>query len=164
MSHPSGYSRAQIVLHWLIAVMIVLQYVLHEPIANAWEMFQEGREFVFHPLIAQHVFGGLAVLALVLWRLRLRVRRGAPQPPEHEHPALKLAAHATHWLFYALMILMPVSGAAAWFGAVGVAAEAHEVMKVVLLALFIVHVAAALMHRFILKSGVMERMVRPQAD
>jgi len=164
MATPTGYSRAQVVLHWLIAALIILQYVLHEPIAEAWELVEEGREVVFHPLIAQHVFGGLVVLALAIWRLEIRARRGAPPPPEQEHPALKLAAHATHWLFYALMILMPVSGAAAWFGGIELAAEGHEAMKVVLLALFVVHVAGALMHRFVLKTGVMERMVRPQAQ
>lgn len=163
MAHPTGYSRAQIVLHWAIALLIILQFVLHEPMSEAWDALQKGRDFAFNPLIAQHVFGGLVILLLVVWRLGLRLRRGAPPPPEQEHPVLKLAAHATHWLFYALMILMPVSGAAAWFGGVETAADGHEAMKVVLLLLVLIHAAAALMHRFILKTGVMERMVRPQA-
>ncbi|MGV6812709.1 MAG: cytochrome b [Brevirhabdus sp.] len=164
MAHPTGYSRTQIMLHWLMAALITLQFILHEPIAQAWEAFEQGREVAFNPLIAQHVFGGLLVLLLVVWRLSIRLRRGAPPPPEQEHPVLKMAAHGTHWLLYALMFLMPVSGAAAWFGAVQAAAEAHEVMKFVLLLLVALHVAGALMHRFVLKTAVMQRMVRAQSD
>ena len=63
------------------------------------------------------------------------MKRGAPKPPEHEPAILKLAAGATHLGLYALLILMPVSGIAAWFGNIEAAAEGHEVMRLILLAL-----------------------------
>ena len=160
MSAPKGYSRAQIALHWIVAALIVPQFVLHDGIAEAWDKLEDGIAAGFDPLVAGHVVGGIAILALVIWRLSLRARRGAPPPPEAEHPALKLVAKATHGGLYLLLVLMPVSGLAAWFGGVEAAAEAHETMKVALLALVLLHVAGALYQQFVLKTNLMERMKR----
>lgn len=163
MASPTGYSRPQIILHWAVALLILLQFVLSDAIGDAFRAAMRGTEIAFNPLIAQHVIGGFLILALVAWRLGLRLTRGAPQPPEKEHPALKLAAHVAHWAFYGLMILLPVSGAVAWFGLVGPAAEAHEVLKAVLMLLVVLHVAAALFHQFVLKTNIMARMKKAQA-
>lgn len=161
MPQPSGYTRTQIRLHWIVVVLIALQYILHDTISDAWDAYLDGAEVAFDPLIAQHVLMGGLVAALVLWRLALRATHGAPPPPEQEHPALQLAAHATHWALYALMLLMPVSGAVAWFLGAEAAAQGHNVMKIALLALVALHVLAALMHQFVLKTNVMARMKRP---
>jgi cytochrome b561 len=163
MAKPTGYTRTQIRLHWIVVALIALQYVLHDTISDAWDAVLDGAEVGFDPLIAQHVLMGGLVAILAFWRLGLRLTHGAPPPPEREHPALKLLAHATHWAFYALMVLMPVSGAVAWFGGVEGAAQGHNVMKVLLLALIALHVAGALFHQFVLKTGVMARMKRPVA-
>lgn len=160
---PSGYSGTQIALHWIVFLVIVAQYVLHEAIVDAWRAVRRGEEFGFDPVVASHVFGGILILVLVLWRIMLRVKRGAPKPPEHEPAILKLAAGATHLGLYALLLLMPLSGIAAWFGNVEAAAEAHEVMRLLLLALIVIHIAGALYQRFVLKTDVMTRMVKPQA-
>lgn len=158
---PAGYSRAQIALHWLVALLIVPQFVLHDAISAAWRAFRRGEEIAFDPLVAAHVFAGLAILLFVAWRLVLRARRGAPPPPEAEHPALKLVAKLTHGTLYLLLVLLPVSGGVAWFGGVEAAAEAHEVMKTALLALVVLHVLGALFHQFVLHSDVLARMKRP---
>ena len=158
---PNAYSRTQIRLHWLIFVLIALQYLLHEPIAEAWGKIEEGLTYDFHPLIAAHVVAGLAVLVLALWRIKIRLTRGAPALPAGEPAAMKLAAHVVHGALYALMLLMPVSGAVAWFGGVETAGEAHEVLRILLLALVALHVLAALYHQFVLKTNIMERMKRP---
>jgi cytochrome b561 len=158
---PKGYSRTQIALHWGIFVLIALQYLLHDTIAEAWDKIEQGQEFVFHPLIAAHVFGGLLILALVVWRIVLRRRRGAPALPAEEPVAMQWVAKATHAGLYALMIAMPVSGGMAWFGGVEAASEAHEVMRVILLALVVLHVVGALYQQFVLKTDIMARMKRP---
>ena len=152
---PSGYSGTQITLHWIVFLVIVAQYVLHEAMVDAWRAILRGEESSFDPVVASHVFGGIILLALVLWRIVLRVKRGAPKPPEHEPAILKLAAGAIHLGLYALLILMPLSGMAAWFGNFEAAAEAHEVMRLLLLALIVIHIAGALYQRFILKTDVM---------
>ena len=50
---------------------------------------------------------------------------------------------------------------AAWFGGIDPAAEVHEVLRIVLLALVGAHVLAALWHQFWLKDGLMLRMKQP---
>lgn len=156
MTH--AYSRTQIALHWAIFLLIAAQFLFHDYISDAWDKVEDGLPFEFHPLIAAHVFGGLLILVLVLWRIGLRVTRGAPPLPSKEPAAMKLAAHAAHLSLYALMVLAPVSGAVAWFGGVEAAAEAHEVFKTVLLLLVLLHVVAALYHQFYLKTNLMARM------
>jgi len=159
---PIGYTRTQIILHWLVFVLVVLQFVLHDSIAEAWEKIEDGIEVGFDPLVAQHVFTGLLILVLVVVRMAIKAKRGAPPLPENEPAVLKLAAHGTHLALYALLILMPVSGAVAWFGGVEKAADGHEAMKVLVLVLVALHVAGALFQHFILKSDVLNRMRKPQ--
>lgn len=158
---PKGYSAVQIGLHWLVAVLILLQFVLHDSISAAWRAIRRGQEAGFDPLVAQHVLGGIAIFALVVWRIALRRRRGVPPLPKEESPALQLVAKATHAGLYLMMLALPISGAAAWFGGVGAAAEAHEVGKAILLLLVALHVVGALYHQFVLRDGIMQRMRRP---
>lgn len=161
MPKATGYSATQIALHWIVFILIAAQFIGHEPIAEAWDVVKEGGTSAFDPLVMAHVLGGLAVLAFAVWRLALRTRRGAPPPPETAPALSRVTSHAGHWSLYALMIAMPVSGAMAWFGGAEGAAEAHEVMKPLLLILVAVHVAAALWHQLWLKDGLMARMKRP---
>ena len=161
MPSPKGYSARQIRLHWIVTVLIVLQFVLHEPIAEAWEGVEEGLSPAFNWLVFSHIVGGVLVLIFALWRLVLRQMRGVPPPPEAEPAPLRTAAHIGHLALYTWMIAMPFSGLVAWFGGVEPAAEAHEAMKVALLAWVALHVAAALWHQFGLKDGLLLRMKRP---
>ncbi|GGH58898.1 cytochrome B [Frigidibacter albus] len=161
MTDPTGYSKPQIRLHWIVALLIVPQFVLHDGISAAWRALRQGQEFAFDPLVPLHVAGGLLIAALAVWRIALRSRRPAPPLPEGEHPALKFAAKVTHGGLYALLLGLPLSGAAAWFGGVEAAGDAHEVMKTLLLVLVALHVAGALFHQFVLKDGLMLRMKRP---
>lgn len=159
---PKGYSRSQIVLHWATAGVILWQFLGNGAISAAWRDLQQGQEVAFNPLIALHVLGGLAILALVVWRLVLRARRGAPAAPEAEPPLLRQAAAATHGALYLLLVGLVVSGGMAWFGGIAAAAGAHEVLKALLLALVALHVLASLWHQFWLRDGLMDRMRRPQ--
>lgn len=159
---PKAYSRAQVVLHWVVFALVTLQYILSPPIAEAWSDIRAGIEPAIEPPVIGHVIGGLVVLALVVWRLILRSRRGVPPPPDTQPAALRMAAHVTHWALYAALILLPITGAAAWFGGVEAAAGAHSVLRIVLLALIVLHVAGALYHQFWVRDGLMARMGRPK--
>lgn len=161
MPAPTGYSRTQIVLHWVVLVLIALQYLFHDAISSAWDRVEEGAEVAFDPLVLGHVAGGGLVLLLALWRLGLRARRGAPAPLDSGRLQVVIAK-LTHTGLYALMILMPVSGAVAWFGGVGAAAEGHEVLKALLLALVALHVVGAVYHQLVLRDGTMARMRRSE--
>jgi cytochrome b561 len=159
---PKGYSSAQIGLHWIIALLIALQFLFNEPMGEAFDSLMRGTVPPFSWGVWAHIAGGVAILALVLWRVALRRSRGVPPPPEGDGTLLGRAATLGHWALYALMLLLPVSGLVAWFGGVETAAEAHEVMTSVLLFVVAVHVAAALWHQFWLKDHLLLRMMRAE--
>lgn len=154
-----GYSRTQIVLHWVVFALIVQQFLFHDAISSAWDRFVDGVEITFDPLIFAHVSGGAMVLIFALWRLALFARRGSPAPVEGSTNQAAIAK-LTHISLYTLMILMPISGSIAWFGGVPAAAQGHEVMKMILLALVALHVLGALYHQFVLRDGILARMRR----
>ena len=156
MSHPARYSRAQKALHWITAALIVAQFVFHESIAEAWDRIEDDLAVAFDPLVMAHVVGGIAVLALVIWRLAMRASHGTPAP--QGSPLVQRAAHWGHVALYAVMIVMAVTGGAAWFGGIEAAAEVHEALKPVLLLLVAGHVAAAIWHQVVLKDGTLARM------
>lgn len=160
MTAPAGYSRLQIALHWIVALLILQQYLFKDHIAEAWEAIGKGIEAAFSPLVLAHVLGGAAILVATVWRLAIKARRGIP-PMIGDSAVLNAVARLTHLGLYALMILMPASGAMAWFGGVEAAAATHNVLKVALLALVVLHIAGALYHQIVLKDGVMARMKRP---
>jgi cytochrome b561 len=161
MTGPKGYSAAQIGLHWIIAVLIGLQFLFNEPIGEAFEQIEEGAVPAFSLLVWGHIAGGVVILLLVLWRVSLRLSRGVPASPDGTPPLLHMGAAAGHLALYALMLLVPVSGLVAWFGGVEQAAEGHEVMTTLLLIVVGLHVAAALYHQFIRKDHLLLRMMRP---
>lgn len=161
MTAPQGYSTRQIALHWAVAALVVAQYLFSDAISGAWRAVQAGEEFVFSLLIPLHVAGGALILGLVVWRVVLRRRRGVPLPPDNEPAVLKTLAHGAHWAFYGVLAALAISGSMAWFGGVALAGDLHEVLKVVLLALVVIHVLAVPFHRIVLKNNVMARMLRP---
>lgn len=157
---PSHYSRVQILLHWVIFGALMVQFFFHESISGAWRQIRQGAEPAFDPLVALHVFLGLAILALVVWRLVLRLTRGAPPLPAEEPAPLKLAAHVTHVMLYLLMLGLPITGAIAWFGGVVGLGEVHEALFNGLMMFFALHVGGALYQQFVLKTNILERMKR----
>lgn len=160
---PKGYSQTQIGLHWIVAALIVMQFVLHDPIVAAWEAIEKGEAPVIGPLVLAHVIGGSLILALAIWRLTLRMKRGVPALPEKEVPLLKGVAHLTHWTLYALMIVLPITGLAVWFGGNETADLVHTSLKLPLLGLVFLHFAAALFQQFILRTGLLTRMLQPDS-
>lgn len=161
MTAPKGYTRLQIALHWIAALLILQQYLFKDAISTAWDAVTKGMESAFNPLVLAHVAGGALVLVFALWRLSIKAGRGTPEMVG-DSPLQRALAKATHLGLYALMILMPVSGSVAWFGGVTVAAQGHNVLKVVLLALVALHVVGAVYHQFVLKDGLMNRMRRAE--
>lgn len=157
---PTGYSRQQIVLHWAIFALVALQFLLHEGIAEAFEAVEDGLAPQADILTNLHIFGGFLVFVLMLWRLMLRLTRGAPPPPEAEPAPFRLAGHAAHWVFYALLILLPVTGAVAWYRQSEAAGEVHEALRGLLFLLILAHIGAVAVHQFVWKTGLMDRMRR----
>jgi len=163
MAKPTGYTRLQVRLHWIIALLIIAQFVLNEGIENAWDKIEKGGAMEFSPLVAAHVGGGILILLLALWRISVKIKLGSPALPENEPKWQKIAAHATHGFLYLLLILIPLSGLSAWFGGILPAAEAHEFLAGALMFLVALHFAAAMYHHFVLKTDILRRMLKGQS-
>ncbi|GHA20555.1 cytochrome b [Devosia pacifica] len=159
INKPSGYSVTQVALHWTIAALVLLQLFYHEPMEIAFETRMTG-ETGGDPRL--HIIVGLAILALALWRLVLRLRHGVPPKPAEEPAILAALANGVHAIFYILLFAMPLSGLAAWFGGAEAAANAHSVMRLLFLALIGLHVLGALGQHFVFKTNVLKRMLKPQ--
>jgi cytochrome b561 len=160
-THPGGYSRMQIRLHWITAFLVALQYLLHEGIAEAYDTALETGTYAVSAPVLGHIIGGTLILALAVWRLLLRHDLGTPPPPPGEPAIFARLAHWAHLGFYALLILLPVTGAMAWGGQMEAAGDAHEVMRALLLLLILAHVGAVAVHQLVWKTGLIARMMRP---
>ncbi|MCF6272663.1 MAG: cytochrome b/b6 domain-containing protein [Rhodobacteraceae bacterium] len=158
----SGYSRTQIILHWAIALLILFQFVGSGTIADLVEqvgLSASSSESI--PLLARaHVLAGLLTFVLMLVRVLIRTTRGVPALPKEESPIMKILAHTTHGILYLSLFLMPISGALAWFRQIELADSAHLALKFVLLGFVVLHIAGALYHQFVLKNGLIKRIIK----
>ena len=100
------YTAVAIILHWLIAVAILFQVVGGKWMVSAGE---EASSTVF-TVFQIHKTVGLSILALTLARLVWRAAHPAPALPAGMTRFERLAASGAHIGFYALLILIPLSG------------------------------------------------------
>jgi cytochrome b561 len=99
------YSNVAITLHWLIALGIIVNIALGLYFAD---MPNHDPEKFF--LAQTHKSIGLTVLVLSLVRVVWRLMHPVPPLPEGMSPAMRLAAHTSHFLLYFLIIAIPLSG------------------------------------------------------
>ncbi|WP_454915217.1 cytochrome b [Xanthobacter sediminis] len=171
------YSFAARVLHWVVAAFVIGMVPL------GLYMVARGEATNFDPLTGQlydlHKLAGFTVLWLVVLRLFVRVWRGAPAPLATLTPFERIASAAVHHLLYLLLLIVPVLGwagisaypALSIFGLFDLPAilpaneplanrvlGVHDLLAQLLGLLALVHIAAALWHRFIKRDGVLRRM------
>ena len=159
MTERTGYSPLQIGLHWLIALGVGANYIFSDGMEDALDASLGGKPAPDSLIPVFHVWIGVAVLALVLLRLAVRFRRGAPAPQAGLSGQL---AHWGHRLLYLLMLVVPLGGAITWFLGVDATAELHALGANALMILAGVHAAAALFHQYVLKDRLMVRMMRAE--
>ncbi len=170
------YSRTAMLLHWAIAILLVLNFGLGE----RTEDLREGPELFWAMQLHKSI--GITVLLLTIWRLALRLL--TPRPPKAaDGPVFQAFSTAVHWGFYAVMLLAPVSGwvivstakvqlptllfdIVPWpslpnFGhdVHEAAEEAHEILTKAMIPLLALHLVGAVRHQFLLRDGLVERMV-----
>lgn len=161
-THSAGYSRAQVILHWVIAALILFQLLVHEGMEMAWDGRMEGGAAEGNPL--PHIVVGSAILILAAIRLIIRLRHGAPPHPAGQPAIFGVLANVVHGLIYVLLFALPISGLVAWFGGIENAADVHGgPLRLALIALVLIHIAAALVQQFVLRSGVLMRMLKPES-
>jgi cytochrome b561 len=160
-------------LHWLMAVMIIAMLFIGIGMVASVSERHEWLVRIHEPL-------GIAIFALVLVRLAVRLRHPPPALPAELPRMQKLAAHASHWLLYALMVLMPLVGWAMLSAggypvmlsgswrlpsifpvnplAFAVLRHLHTWLAMLLFVTFLAHMAAALYHGLIRRDGVLSSM------
>jgi cytochrome b561 len=181
---PARYTGTAIALHWIIALLIIVNVGL------AWAWPNVADESV-RPLINNHKSIGITLLALVIMRLLWRLTHRPPALADHLKTWEKHAAHTAHILLYVVMFAMPLSGwimdsaweKAAdnpnfWFGLfewprlgfvmdMDVATKKsvhdafgamHEISAFILYFLVVVHIGGALKHQFLDKDKELARM------
>jgi cytochrome b561 len=135
-------------------------------------------------IIQLHKSSGLTILVLSLLRLALRLGKGTPPYPDHMTPLERTLAKTTVWGFYAVMILVPLTGwvmvsasplgfPTIWFGLFEwphlpvetskatneAASEVHEIIAFVGAGLLGLHIVGALKHHFLDRDDVLARML-----
>jgi cytochrome b561 len=109
-----------------------------------------------------HYWVGISVLLLALLRLILRLTLGAPQVAGTSPRWIQIAAHASHGLFYLLLVAAPILGLLAFYAG-DPWGDIHSLSKPAFIILIVIHALAALYHQFWLKDGALTKMVSPSS-
>lgn len=167
-------------LHWGIAALILLLMIVGMIMG---EMENSPEKFMVY---TYHKSFGLLALALVICRIVWRLADPRPPLPATTPKAQVLLAELVHWALYGLMIAVPFSGYAAHslrgfplnlFGVDGLAVpslitaapeaaqelahdagEVHETLAFLLIAVVLLHAAAAIAHHVVKKDPILARM------
>ena len=166
------YHPALVVLHWLLALLIISELLFGKFGLSAVPNSDPAKVGLLLP----HMALGMAILALMLIRVLVRWRTALPPEADTGIPALNRVGKLTHWVTYAVVIGMSVSGFALSLAAglpdivfagsgdplpadfsAFTARAVHGALATVLGLLLILHVTAALYHQFIRKDRLFAR-------
>ena len=171
------YSLIAMAFHWLLAALVFLNFFIAwsaEDLPDA----EKGR------MMGNHMAVGLTVLMLTVLRVAWRIFY-RPPPLVETLKAWEVAlARVTHFMFYVLMLALPLAGLVmvsafsgghpvSYFGLFDFPGlplakdkamselfhELHEVFATLMLLLIVLHLAAALKHLFVDRDATMRRML-----
>ncbi len=169
----TGYSLGLRLCHWITAVLVFAQVSL----ALLNTLLSEARPGLAELLVQAHISLGAVIFILTV--VRIVARLFSPVPVRSHRRTLRLGAIGVHFLLYACLLTLPISGylKLAWlafdvtlFGTtilpvltlnVSLAASAaavHDVTALILAVLLLLHVAAALLHRHFDGQSVLAHM------
>lgn len=168
------YSPVAIFLHWGVAALILAAWLLPQ----ARELFPRSAG---PAIINLHRSVGETVFALVLLRAAWRFISPPPSLPAGTTQIVRWGSHLVHAGLYLLMLAVPVLGVLftwaagrdlSFWGFVDIAPPAwvdpslrdsfrdlHELGANAILWLVGLHVAAALVHHYVFKDGLIDRML-----
>lgn len=164
MSAPARahWTKLNVVLHWLIVVLLVVQYLVSESMEGLWDATTEGKlltpETHFYGWV--HIITGSVVLVAAALRLADRLRNGRPPHSAVEPHWALLLSKVTHAAMYAVLILMPALGLAAWLSGIDGLAQLHTLLWTPLLVLIGLHVVGALAQQFYFRTNAIGRMTQ----
>ena len=155
-----SYHWCQIALHWLVAVLVAIQYATGGSIerthhAAARGLVPETLDLTLHAI---HNRTGLVIFGLMLIRLAVRLLIGTPALAASDPDWQSRLARAAHLGFYLILLVQASTGAIASY-VLWQVSSFHAALSKVLLALIALHALAALWHRFVRRDGTLERMI-----
>jgi len=173
-AHQPRWTSVHKLLHWIVAVAVILQLALGFELGDLADEDPERTE-----VLRLHATTGVTILALMLVRLGWRLTHAVPAPPATLGPALSRGARAIHLAFYVSLIVLPVSGLllvaasgnrvpllGADLPGFGPASDAlrttlwyvHAVFAIATSVMVLGHIGAALRHA-LLRDGTFSRML-----
>lgn len=153
-----GYSAVQIALHWIIVLLIPVQYLTGGSVERTHHAVHMGIEpdrwdIVQHII---HNYCGMTIGFLMGVRLLVRLLRGVRN--EGRLPSA-IAARTMHLAFYAAIIGQACLGFVASYLTFSVA-PLHVAGSWIIFVMVAVHVGAAVWHTVVLKDDTIDRMAR----
>ena len=170
---PNNYSRVAKFLHWIMALLIIINYIMGLTVHNA-------KLFEFHEQI------GLIILVLVVFRIVYAMRSTGPKPLAATSQGELIAAKTVKLLLYFLMVIIPLIGivmvnakayhplALLWLIPLPtiIAKQSHAITHCLVvwhiwlshLMMLIVggHALIALLHHYVIKDRLLARMLPSQ--
>jgi cytochrome b561 len=174
MNDRLQYGTTAKVLHWLVVALLLAQYLIGWLMPDLHRNMKPGAPMTFHISI------GITILLIIV--LRLAWRLAHPVAPDSSLPHWqRLSSEAVHWLLYALVLATTVTGwmfasfrgwgvsffylfplpmLASENAAAGKTIDGlHQAMEWSLLVVIGLHVAVALVHLFVYRDRIMQRML-----
>ncbi|UIP06257.1 cytochrome b [Erythrobacter sp. SDW2] len=171
----SKYSTGAMVFHWLIAVLVIVNWRIVEAAEHASEVDEAA-------LLGNHKAIGIAILALTIARLAWRLSHKVPPLPDTMAKWERVLSRTVHAMFYVMLVGLPLGGWLAgsfagkdisFFGAFAVPALPvgqnldmaktiigfHKTGGEIMIYLIGLHILGALKHTFYDKSGGLARML-----
>lgn len=173
MNKPQVYPIAMRLVHWLMAALILSLLFVGLSMVSSLGPWQ-------YTLLQWHKIAGVVALFAVLLRVALRLSSRTPALPNTVPKWQHAIAKLTHLAFYALLLLMPLSGylmqnaagrplsvfgvslpsiIATDLACYGAFRELHAWLSIALILLVILHISAALYHGLIRRDGVLRSMI-----
>jgi cytochrome b561 len=172
---PTHYNRTAITLHWIIAALLLGQFLFGWYLGDVPRNTPERGLFInFHK--STGIVIGLLIVLRIVWRLT----HTPPPLPASTPQWQRRAARISHGVLYACMLLMPLSGYLAsnfskhgvkLFNMVRLAPwgsddkviytffnQTHKLTALVLGAFVILHILAVLKHQLIDRDNLISRM------
>ena len=157
---PTAYRPAQIWLHWIVVIGVILQFGFNSAIVAVVDAREAGQA----PAAADmtwawfHVGTGSLILLAVIARLVLRWRHGVPGHAPGTLPARARIASVMHNALYGLLLALVVTGMLTWnellpFGGL------HSALSTALFFATLAHSLASIFNQFGRKDGTLARMV-----
>lgn len=169
---PERYGSISRLFHWGMALLLVWQGM------KFFDRINDGEHWIGETLVPWHTRIGSVLLLLVILRILWAAAQRGRRPVQD--PSTASLVKLGHFLLYAAMTLMPISGIMylvgrgfgwspfgieliskgpeiPWMAELG--GSVHSPLAWLLLVMVVGHIGIALVHQFVKKDGVLRRML-----